>query len=181
MASSPTLTPTTMNPPSGVNLTALPIRLINTCRKLPPVSPHHRFRRRKLHLKAVPDLARRPASQTLGLPEQVSQGHGLLVQLPLARFNAGHVEHIVDQVEQVQAATMNVLGVLPVFFAQRTKYLGSHHIAEPDDGVQGCPEFVAHACQELGLGGIRPLGLLLGPAEFLLGPLPFRDVLDDRT
>ena len=55
----------------------------------------------------------------------------------LASLDLGHVEHVVDQRQEVLAAGQDVarvLGVAPV--ADLAEHLGRHHLRKSDDGVQ---------------------------------------------
>ena len=64
----------------------------------------------------------------------LAQREGLLVQHQLARFDAGHVEHIVDEGQQVGRGRADAVEAVGLFFlaAGALGYLG-----HPDDGVEG--------------------------------------------
>ena len=103
--------------------------------------------------------------------------HALLAQLEFAGFELGEVENVVDQVEQVAAAGVDVLGVVGVFLqAHRTEHLVLDHFREADDGVQRRAQFMAHIGQELGLGAVGEFGCFLAFDQLGFDALAVRDV-----
>jgi hypothetical protein len=89
-------------------------------------------------------------------------------------FDAGEIEDVIDQREQVAACLHHVADGVAVLFRQGAEF---EQLPETEDGVEGCPQLVAHPGEELALGGVGarcfplcPLGGLLGLLErFSLG------------
>ena len=87
----------------------------------------------------------------------LGQGGLLLLDLHLAALNAAHVQHVVNEAEQVVAGggdlgqvVLDLLGVVDV---------GGGQGGEADDGVHGGADVVGHVVQE---GGLGPVGVLGG-------------------
>ena len=90
-----------------------------------------------------------------------------------AGLDLGHVQDIVDDLEQVMTAAMDVLDITYVLLvAQRSQKLFFHNFGKADHRVQGCAQFMAHVLNEPGLGLARLLGL---PAQALGLLLAFRN------
>ena len=77
-------------------------------------------------------------------------------------LDAGDVQDLVDELEQVPSAAEDVVHVLalPV-----TQIIELEELTETDDRVQGCPELVAHAGEELALGAVRGFGASARPEQ----------------
>src|SRR5882724_4048276 len=86
-----------------------------------------------------------------------------LRQPQLAALRLRIFEDVADQVQQMGAALVDVLGVLAIaFLAERPQQLALEHLREADDGVERRAQLVAHGGQEFGLGAAGALGLLHG-------------------
>ena len=70
-----------------------------------------------------------------------------------------HVEHVVDQFQQVRPALVDQVGVLGVAVRHRPEQPLPHDVGEAHDGVQRRPQLVAHVGQEPRLPGVLLLGL----------------------
>ena len=80
-------------------------------------------------------------------------------------LDLGHVQHVVDQVEQVATGLMDGVGILGVFVGQRAEQALAHDVGEADHGVQRRAQFVAHVGEEAALAGILTLGLVASRLE----------------
>ncbi len=81
-------------------------------------------------------------------------------QLELPRLDAGQIQHIGDQVQEMLSAAFDDVDIFGLPRRQRTGLTQLQHLAEADDGVQGRAELMAHAGEEVGLGVARKLGRL---------------------
>ena len=91
------------------------------------------------------------------------------MQLELAGFDLRQIEKVGDELEEMLAADVNVLGVLAVLVrAEETEALVHEDVGEADDGVQGRAQLVAHPGEELRLRGVGGLGVDL---QFVHAPL----------
>ena len=75
------------------------------------------------------------------------QGH--LLQLPVARFHLGHVQKIVDQVEQTLDFGMGPGEQFPLLIGQIPGQTVQDHGMLLLDGGQGGPEFMGHHAHEI--------------------------------
>ncbi len=106
------------------------------------------------------------------------QGHRLVGELgelhrfggdgQASAFDARDVKHLVDELEQVPPAAEDVFHVLAVPVSQIVEL---EELTKPDDRVQGGPELVAHAGEELALCPVRGFGA--GARSEQLGALLF--------
>ena len=115
-----------------------------------------------------------------------------MVQDQATGLDLGHVEDVVDQLQQIVAALVDVLGVLAVFrAADRAEGALAHDLGEAENGVERRAQLVGHVGQEGGLGAGGRLGaLLLGGVVLVhlgqldrlaLGVAPGdRQIVDDR-
>ena len=97
------------------------------------------------------------------------QGHG-------AGLDPGDVEHLVDELEQVAAALEDLAHGLDLGLVQ---LLQLEELGEAEDRVERRAQLVAHAGEELALGPVGPLGVVLGHAQGVVGAAPLGDVLGD--
>jgi hypothetical protein len=95
---------------------------------------------------------------------------------PGAALDPGDVQHLVDQPEQVAAAVEHVGDALGLLVGQ---VLQLQQLPEPEDGVERGAQLVAHLGEELALGPVGPLGVLLGLLQGLLGLAPVGDVVGE--
>ena len=85
------------------------------------------------------------------------QQHPLVVELNLARLQAGIVQDVVDQFQHQMGGLLRHRQVVALGVAQ----LGAQaQIDHAHEAVQRRSDFMAHAGQELGLGGMRLLSRL---------------------
>ena len=74
----------------------------------------------------------------------------LQVELEPSGLDLRHVEHVVDDVEQVFAAAVNVAAVLDILVgAERAEHSRFHDLGETDDGIQRRAQLVAHVGEKL--------------------------------
>ena len=100
-----------------------------------------------------------------GVVEEAAEPDLLEVEADAAGLDLRHVEDVVDDVEQVLAALVDVLAVVAVLVAaDRAEHLRLHDLGEADDGVERRAQLVAHIGEEarLRLVGLFGAGLLLG-------------------
>jgi hypothetical protein len=116
------------------------------------------------------------ADQVDGVLDDLEHLHRLQRQRQAARLDAGDVEHLVDQLEQVAAAVEHVLDALGLLGGQ---VLELEQLPEPEDGVERGAQLVAHPGEELALGPVGPLGVPPGLLERLLGAAAFGDVVGE--
>ena len=102
-----------------------------------------------------------------------------VVQRGFSALDAGQVQHIVDEVQQVIAGDLDIVHTVPegVFVFPAL----FQHVCKADDGVHRGADVVGHVEQE---GGLRPVGGL-GPAAGVLqrplhGQLVFPLLVDVR-
>ena len=113
---------------------------------------------------------------------QFGQIERFLVEHDLAALNAGHIQHFVDQAEQMVAG----LGDLPQTIGHplRVVDVGPGNGCHADDGVHGGADVVAHVGKKLGLGAIGAVGRVVSILEGLAGGdlrlLFLRDILCDE-
>lgn len=80
------------------------------------------------------------------------------VGLPASRFHPGQVEKIIDKAEQMFAAGVNILDILPVTgIADGAEALQPHDLRKPMDDIERGSQFVAERGQELRFARIGPL------------------------
>ena len=91
-----------------------------------------------------------------------------------ARLDLREIEHLVDDVQQMLGA---VLDVAHVFFVavvvERTEHFAAYDFGEADDRVQRCADFVRHVGQKRALGAAAGVGVFLGLAQRFFGFLEF--------
>ena len=62
------------------------------------------------------------------LVDQRRELHGLRIELELAGFDLGEVEHLVDEAEQVGAGAIHALQRLLRLFRAEARRVGDHHL-----------------------------------------------------
>ena len=90
-----------------------------------------------------------------------------LEQRELAGFGFGEVENVVDDVEQVAAARMDVGDVAAILLVGETALVPHHQFGEADDRVQRRAQLVADLGQELDLDPACLLRRVLGMSQEL--------------
>ena len=96
--------------------------------------------------------------------EEAAEPDLLHVEADAAGLDLRHVEHVVDDVEQVLAALVDVLAVAAILLvADRAEHFRRHDLGEADDGVEWRAQLVAHIGEEarFRLVGLFGAGLLL--------------------
>ena len=81
-------------------------------------------------------------------PQHLSDIDVLLVQRVVSHLDLRHVEHVVDQIQQMPSARMNVarkVGAARVLVAE---WMVADEFSKPDDGMQRRTQFMAHVRQE---------------------------------
>ena len=130
-----------------------------------------------LHVERVAVAACQRLQTAQHVVDQRGDQHRLGRQLDMARLDAGDVENVVDQRQQVTTRTHHTL---QRFDRQRVARLLlrllEQQFAQADDAVQRRAQLVAHVCQECGLGDVRRLGLIAAQAQPLFHADARRDV-----
>ena len=116
------------------------------------------------------------------VPRGLLEVDRLHVQVHLAGLDLREVQDVVDQLQKVLAAGVDLLDEAPA----RGVIEGSgpsiaEQLREPDDRVERRPQLVAHAGEEPALGAVRAIGLRLRQPQLLvrLAELP-RALVDHR-
>ena len=84
---------------------------------------------------------------------QIRQIHRLCLQGDPAAFNAAHIQHIVDEGQQMLAGGGDLFQVINDLIP--VVNMGGRQRGEADDGVHRCADIVGHIEQELPLGAVR--------------------------
>jgi hypothetical protein len=84
------------------------------------------------------------------LVDQRSELQALRVELELPGLDLGQVEYLVDEAEQVGAGGIHSAQRFLRLLSAETRRVSTHHLGEPDDGVERGAQLVAHA----GAGGL---------------------------
>src|SRR3546814_17666537 len=73
------------------------------------------------------------------------------MQLEAAGLDLREIENVVDEVEQMLAALMDVRRVFAIMRrAERSQQLIPHDFGKADDGIERCPELMAHVGEKRG-------------------------------
>ena len=83
---------------------------------------------------------------------EIRQVHRLFLDLHLAALNAAHVQHIVDEGEQVLAGSGDLFQIIQHLLLILN--MGRRQRGEADNGVHRGADVVAHVEQELPLGAV---------------------------
>src|SRR4029077_3563989 len=127
------------------------------------VGPQQRQLRRQLDLLRETGAAEAIAYQLAGRVDRVAQVEHALVEIKLACLGLRQVENIVDDLEQMRAAVVNIGNVGAIFFVrERAEYFAQDHLGKTDDRVQRGAQLVAHAGEEGRFRLVRRLGLFAG-------------------
>ena len=83
-------------------------------------------------------------------------------------LDLGHVENVVDHLQQIGAARINVAGIFLIFgVAERAEQPLLHHLGKADHGVERRAQLVADIGEELGLRPVGGFGAILLERIFL--------------
>jgi hypothetical protein len=78
-------------------------------------------------------------------PYDVGEQHGFLVELVPPRLDAGEIEDLIDQPEEMHARIMDVGGVVLVGgHLMRSEDLAFHHLGKAEDGIERGSQLMAH-------------------------------------
>src|SRR4030088_172951 len=103
------------------------------------------------------------AHQLAGRVDRVAQVEHDLVEVKLARLGLRQVENVVDDLEQMRAAVVDIGDIGAIFFIrERAEYFAQDHLGKPDDRVQWGTQLVAHGGEERRFRLVRRLGLFAG-------------------
>ncbi len=89
------------------------------------------------------------------IAHQRTQVQRQALDFDVAGLDLGHVQHIVDQIEQMLAAAIDDIQTFELRFGQRG--LLAQQTGETEDGVQRRAQLVAHAGEKGALGPVRHL------------------------
>ena len=106
-------------------------------------------------------------------------GDGL--DLQLAGFDLGNVEHVVQQLQQVLAAGADGFEEVGPFLFVAAVGAADQQLGEAEDAVERRADFVAHVGEELALGAVGGFGQLLGAVQFLRVHFDARGVAGERV
>ena len=120
--------------------------------------------RRDIHLKIQPLLLRTDPQHPDDIREHIARVIGGRRELHLAGGEFGHIENIVDKVQQHLACGLDVCGVLRHLLGD---ILAQDHFIERDDRVDRRADLVAHAGEKVVLCLAQRLDLLFLPAGAL--------------
>ena len=93
------------------------------------------------------------------LVHELRQGEAAQVQRHLARLDAGDVEDVVDDGQQVVRVAVHALEVAPLVRRELARHALEQHARVAEDRVERRAELVRHVRQELRLGRRRLLDL----------------------
>ena len=124
---------------------------------------HVRHIRRDLQLKRHALFFRLDPDDVGNAIEEVDGRHRHREQLELAGFDAGQVQDVVDQEQQMLATAVD--GVQAHVLALGQHITDFEQLGIAHDGVQGGAQLVAHAGQEGALGLVGHFGTVLGVAQ----------------
>ena len=89
----------------------------------------------------------------------------VVLDLQLPGLDLRQVENVVDQLEQVLAAGADRADVVAALGLVAVVGVADEQLGEAEDAVERRANLVAHVGQELALGAVGGLGLLLGQPE----------------
>ena len=100
-------------------------------------------------------LDREIAHQSDRVADHLGDVAHILAQLIGPGLDLGHVENVVDELEQMLAAVVDVAGIVAVArFVDGAQQLVLDDLGKADDGVQRRPQLVAHVGEEHRLGAV---------------------------
>ena len=115
--------------------------------------------------EALPPLVGLGADDAVHLTHLLGQTDGVLVQGHLAGLDLAHVQHIVDQTEQMAAGHAHLFNI-GVHLVRGIRLVG-HQVGDAHDGVHGGADVVGHVGEEFAFGLVG--GHQLGVEPFQLG------------
>ena len=117
----------------------------------------------------------RPAGD-LHLVDELVEVEIVEEEVHLAGLDLGDVEDVVDHREQVLAGSADLLQIADLLAAAVELGVLEQDLAVADDGVERSAQLVAHLGQELGLGAVGALGLVLGVGQLLASVAWWRSI-----
>ena len=91
-----------------------------------------------------------------------------------ASLDFRNVENVVDHIQEMTAAVMDVIRVLDIAVcAERAEHLLPHDFRESDNGIKRCAQLMAHIGEEFRLGAVCKFGRFGRPAETRFRPAAF--------
>src|SRR3546814_12183191 len=89
-----------------------------------------------------------------------------MAQIQLAGLDLGEVQDVIDDLQQMPAALVNIAGIAVVAVAaELAVQLVQHDLGKTDDGVERRAQLVPHVGEELGLGAVGGLRLVRSEAR----------------
>ncbi len=163
---------TAMCPPAGVNLMALVMRLSNTCLVLRSSARSSGSSSGSSSVSVRPLLPTRVADQLAYRLDRLAQVESILDQIELASLGFRQIEDVVDDLQEMRTAFVDVPDIDPVLLIRQcAEHLAHHHLGKADDRVERCAQFVAHCREEGRFAAVCRLRRLLGDAQCLVGGL----------
>ena len=115
----------------------------------------------------------------LAVFRNAAEVYRLFVEFKPARFDAGKVEHVVDEGQQVLTTAVNIIDILAVIVVtDRAECLRTHDVGKTDDGIERRAQFMTDAGEEGRLGLVR---LFRARALMFGHPLFSLEALDERV
>ena len=124
-------------------------------------------------------LGHRPERYLL-LGEEFAQVQRLQLELHVARFDLGKIQHIVDQLQQFMAGAVNDVGMPNLFLVEVARTVLPQLIAENKNAVEWCAQLMGHVGEKFGLVAVGH-GQLIGLiTQAALSSLAMADIDDYR-
>ncbi len=139
-----------------------------------------RYRRIDLHRQAQPLLRGHAAKRGFQVSEQIAQVQRLQLELHVAGFDLGQIQHIVDQLQQLVPGPMDDVGMPDLFVVEVAGAVLSQLIAEDQDAVERRTQLVGHVGEEFRLVAVGHRELIGLFAQPPLGSLAMADIDDHR-
>ena len=98
------------------------------------------------------------------------------------RFHLRQIQNVVDDLQQMAAGSMNILGVFDILVVpQLAEAFMLDHFGKADDGVQGRSQFMTHIGEEFGFCPACHDGLFSRNPQPLLAFLTFQQRLAQQA
>jgi len=85
------------------------------------------------------------------LIDKPSQIHRLGIEFELSSFDLREVQYFVDEAQEVGPGGIDTAQRFQRLFRAEARRISGHHLGQADNGIEGRPQLVAHAGEELHL------------------------------
>ena len=89
------------------------------------------------------------------LIDKPSQIHRLGIEFELSSFDLREVQYFVDEAQEVGPGGIDTAQRFQRLFRAEARRISGHHLGQADNGIEGRPQLVAHAGEELRLALAR--------------------------